>query len=144
MTKLKDGLEMLRDGLLYSWVECLILIAIAIQKFTGDGLIAKPFLWAVFLLTAVWVLATSTKDAEDEAKMMVKNGDLFQSDWLISAWLLCVIALLTLPQSILFGVMFLIAAGQNLRYTYMSIPWINEAVRDRNIKRHDNSDDNVP
>ena len=144
MSKLKLIALVVRDGLMYAFVETILLVMFLIQRFTGDGLIWEPLLWGAFVLAAGWVLTTVTEDSYVEAKSLVLSRDLFMSDFMVSAFLLCLLALLSYSQAWYFGGMFLIAAGQNLLYTKYAMQWILEEKRDRDRPITTDTDDHLP
>jgi hypothetical protein len=134
----------IRNGLMYAIVEVVFLLLFLVGRLTGDGLIWPPLLWLGFTLAAVWTLTTMSDESHLEAKEYVLNRELFLSDFIVSAVLLCLMAVVVLPQGWQFSTMFLFAAGQNLRYTYESTRWLAEEKHASERRRQDNSDNNLP
>lgn len=87
------------------------------------------FLWVTFVATALWVVIVSSDASEEMAKELVLLRELYITDFLMSAVLLAIIAVLVWPYGWQFAGMSLLATGQNLRYTYLSNGWLQEERR---------------
>lgn len=122
-------MDRVREGVNYSWVEIAFLIA-----FIMDGLDGELMGWLVVLFSvvaAVWVGASSSAEAVHEARLMVRDGDLLPTDFVVSAVTLLLIALLWREQHWGFLMVLLLAAGQNVRYIYLSTKWNQELIREK-------------
>jgi len=151
MTKNKEDLgaidftiAALVNGVQYAVVETALLICFVWMRLTGDHLIWEPLLWMSMGAAVLWVLAGSNEAAHEEAKDLVLNRQVYISDFMFSSALMIGLAIFSYPQGWHFAGVFLIAAGQNLRYTHWSMQWLLEEKRDRERRDQDNTDNDMP
>jgi len=111
----------------YSIAEVILLVTVIVmvQKDAQWDL----FLWIVFASAALWVVTVSSNSSEALAKELVLLRELFITDFVASAVLLIITAVLVLDSGWQFSGMLLLASGQNLRYTGLSIQWLSEEKR---------------
>ena len=133
-------MNVIRDGLQYSIFECVFLLLILFDLRDGD--ITMWLLLPAAMLAVMWMVATNTADAFEEAKEMVLHRELFMSDFIISAIVLTLIAYVVRHEEWYYSTLFVLAAVQNLRYSLHARRWIMETIRDERERRPD-SDDNV-
>lgn len=131
-------LGVIQQGLQYSFVEVIFLVMFTLGRVTGDGIISPVILWVSLVCAALWVLITSAEDAIADCKQYVLDRELFMSDFLMSAGLLTVSAIVVWPYAWYFPAMLLIAVAQNLRYTHMSMKWLIEERRGQSNSNDDN------
>lgn len=116
-----------KGGVEFSAVEATFLALFLWGSLTGDNTISPFILWASFVCCAVWVAITSSPGAVADAKGFVLRWEIYMSDFLVSAVLLLLCALVALPYPWYFSTMLLIAMCNNLRYAYFSLRWLLES-----------------
>lgn len=131
----------LRDGLQYAIFECVYLLGLIWDA--QDGAFNEWYLVLGACLVVMWVIATSSEDSIEEAKEMVLHRELFISDFLISTAVLLLIAFYIRHAEWYYWALMLVAAGQNLRYSYMSRQWILETLREQRTEKG-HTDDDLP
>ncbi len=137
----KEGaLTQLKQGLHFCVVELVFLGMFILGMITGDHIIAASILWASFIVSAVWVLITSSRASLADAKLYVLDGCLLVSDFLISSILLLVGAALVWSYDWWFPTMLLLAAFQNVRYTALASNWLKVAEDEKRSKRQGTDD----
>ena len=139
ITKIDMFLAVVQRALIYNIVEVLFIAGLVIG-YSNGGVIYPVALWIGFGFAALWTLLASLKEAQVYAKQMVHDRELYITDTLTGAFLLTVLAILTRSESWYFPVMFLLAAGQHLRYTCMSMNWLlaeKREKRERDERKND-------
>jgi len=114
----------------YSPVELGMLVVYAGGYFFYGGL-HSLILWVGFAMCVLWVIMTATHDAEYHAKEMVKSHMIEPMDTGLAVVLLCTLAFLVRHEDWRFPVLFVVAALQNLRYTYLIARFKNEYTNPR-------------
>lgn len=128
------------NGVTYNAIE-VTLIAIVGGVHLMGGEVYSWFLWLAFAAAALWTVLASTHDAQDEAQGMVLEREIFISDFLLGAFFLLILSTMTMQYGLGYGVIFFVAAIQNLRYSAMAYDWLQEERR--NDKRRKSNRDNV-
>ena len=144
LNKFNEVMYVVRDSLKYSIFEVAFLILVIVDGWGGDSL--SPFtVYGVSAIAVLWLIASNYREALDEAREMVLFRELFQSDFLMSAFILTLIALMFYMRDVeLYLVaIVLLAAGQNLRYTWLVNRWIAEYNYDYGKRDEENSDKDV-
>lgn len=141
ITKLDMFLAIVQRALVYNIVEVLFISGLVIG-YSNGGVIYPVVLWIGFGIAALWTLLASLNEAQIYAKQMVHDRELYISDTLTGAFLLVVLAILTRSESWHFPVMFLLAAGQHLRYTYLSLNWLIAEKERQEKRKRDGRKDN--
>ena len=143
--KFNEFMEQVRYSLQYSIFETGYLVGLLIDLWVGDGL-ATWYLWVGFVLAAIWFVVSSTAESRDEFKDLVMEREVFMFDLLMSAFILTLIAITIRGESWWFPAMILLAAGQNLRYTYEASRWLLEERREQRRElegRNGHTDDHM-
>jgi len=122
---------MIVRALVYNRVELFFMFSLLLmQEYGGIWPVA---LWAGLSLCAWWVIMTSVQYAHEHARDMVRHGALKMQDTVLGGLMLLVLAYIVRAEQWFFPVMYLLAAAQHLRYTYMISGWQKEnAKRNRN------------
>lgn len=144
MNKFNDTMFVIRDALQYSIFEALFLVLVIADGWGGDPL--HPFtVYSIAAIATIWVVASNTREALAEAQEMVLHRELYQSDFLMSALILILIALMFYTKGVepYVVAVVIVAAGQNLRYTWLVNRWITEAIDDDPRKDDGSSDKDV-
>ena len=139
ITKVDIFLAVVQRALTYNIVEVLFLAGLVIG-YSNGGVIYPVVLWIGFGFAALWTLLASLNEAQVYAKQMVHDRELYLSDTLTGAFLLVVLAIMTRSELWYFPAMFLLAAGQHLRYTYLSMNWLlaeRREKRERDERKND-------
>lgn len=115
--------RILISGAIYNAIEVILVVIVGgVHLFGGE--VWAPVLWLMFAAAAVWVLLSSTADAEEEARDMILFRDIFYTDFLIGAFLLLMLSTMTMQYGLGYGAIFFVAAIQNLRYSALAYDWI--------------------
>lgn len=140
MNRFNEVMYVVRDSLKYSIFEVVILFAVLADILMGDG-VNDVLLIAVATIAVVWVISASTEPATEEARDMVEEHELFATDFMMSAAILILIAIMYLSANVAWYYTALIgvAIGQNLRYTWLSIHWIRERIANEQQRKGHNS-----
>lgn len=131
--KFNKFMGLVREGLQYSLFEGLYLITLLIDL-AIDGEITTWYAAIGAMLAFVWVLATTTQEARAEMRTLVLHRDVFMTDFWVSAFILTLIAITVRNEHLLIVSPILLAIGQNLRYSYVSMQWLLEERRERQRK----------
>jgi hypothetical protein len=115
----------LKSGVRYNIIEVGLLVMFT-SAYLIDAILWPAVLWLAFSAAALWTLLASTRDAQMLAEEDVTDGLVMVTDFFIGAVLLLAIACVVLPYGILYGVIFVLAAIQNLRYTALAYEWMRE------------------
>ena len=124
----------------HNFIELGLLTVVAISYPEISGWL----LWTGFWFAGIWTLTVSSRDSEDYAQELVLDRELFITDFVSSAVILTALAWLVKDFGWQFWGMYLVAVGQNLRYTYLSIHWLMEEKRDRERLGKEPRDTNLP
>lgn len=130
-TKKDMVVGVLQQGAIYNLIE-LTLVALVGAVHLWGGEVYSLFLWLAFAAAALWTVLASTHDAADEARELVLHREVFITDFLIGAFLLLALSIMTVQYGLQFGAIFFVAAIQNLRYSAMAYDWLKEERDDRN------------
>ena len=134
--------EVLLRGISYNFIEAALIVILALSEAIW-GVAWLPLLWTATGAAALWVLASSTKEAQDHAEDLILDGDIYLTDWMIGSVLMFCLSLMTLKYGLQFAAIFLVATVQNLRYTALSYHWLCE--EQERARRKEGSDrDNLP
>lgn len=120
----------IKRGIAYNAIEAALIVLFSLMLLI-KGALWMPVVWAAFAAAAVWVVITSSSDSQYEARRLVLHGELYISDFIAGAVFMLVLASLTVHAGIQFGIIFLVAAIQNIRYTALSIEWAVEKRDER-------------
>lgn len=145
ITKLDMFLGVMQGGISYNFVEFgFILLFVAMELILGA--IWMPALWFAAALTVVWILLSSTRDAEDEAERLLLDHEIFVSDFMIGALFMLVLSVLASAYGLSFGIVFFVAAIQNLRYTALCLNCLVELrrVKEKREQQEREQRDNLP
>jgi hypothetical protein len=124
-TKTRMLTAALSSGVAYNPVEVFLIVAFGIAIFRGVEI--WPFaLWLSFAAAALWTLLASTQEAQSEAHLMVLEREAYMTDFVFGAVFLLTLAGMTVDYGLQFGIMFVLAAIQNLRYAALSFDWLRE------------------
>ena len=138
--KFNKFMNTVREGLQYSIFEGLYLITLVIDKLL-DGELTTWWVGVGAVLAIIWVVVTFTAEAKVEMKQLVLDREVFMTDFFVSAFLLSLIALTVQGEPMWMMGAILLATGQNLRYSYLSMQWLLEEKRERRRKEgHSDSD----
>lgn len=135
--KIDKVVDIIQRALQYNILEVLWIVGLLIG-YSNGGTIWSVALWVGFGLAALWSLLVGTKEAYIQARAMVLNRELYISDTITGACFLFMLAFLVRGELWQFPVMFLLAAGQHLRYTYLSVRWL----RDERLLKNEHNDTN--
>ena len=108
----------------YNCVELLFIVGFGVGYLSGG--VWPGALWAGFVLSAVWVLLVSSRDAHEHAKELTLTKNLFITDTIGGVILLGILAFMVRYEHWQFPVMFLLAAAQHVRYTLLIRKWLLE------------------
>jgi hypothetical protein len=124
-------MESILHGALYNAIEVTLIAIIGTVHFFG-GEMWTPVLWLMFAASAVWTLLASTHDAQDEAKLLIESEVIYVTDFIAGAILMVALAGMVVQYGLGYGVILLVAAVQNLRYSAMAYDWkVNYDRRER-------------
>lgn len=129
MNKFNEVMFVVRDALQYSIFEVCYLFLVMIDAW--DGTVSDVTLAIGAVMAIVWTIASSSSDAQEEAKEMVLHRELFVTDFWMSAFILTLIAILIRHAEWYYIAIIALAIGQNLRYSWLSIQWIRESLSER-------------
>ena len=123
-------------GLWFNIIEVtLIALVGGVHLFGGE--VWAPVLWLAFAAAALWTILANTQDTQDESQELVLHREVFITDYWIGAFLLLMLSGMTVRYGVGYGIIFFVAAIQNLRYSAMAYDWLEEY--------HDDSErDNLP
>lgn len=130
VTKLEIIAYTIKRGVAYNAIEATLVVVFSLMLLI-KGALWMPLVWVAFAAAAVWAVITSSKDSQHEARRAVLDGDIYISDFMAGAVLMLVLSFLTVHAGIQFGIIFLMAAIQNIRYTALSIEWAVEKRDER-------------
>jgi hypothetical protein len=128
VNKFNEVMYVVQDALKYSIFEVCYLFLVIIDGWGGDP-ISDVTLAIGAVLAVVWVIASSTAEAQDEAREMVRERELFVTDFWMSAFVLTLIAIVIRNADWFYVAIIALAIGQNLRYSYLTIQWVREQQR---------------
>ena len=131
------------NGVTYNAIEVTLIAIIGSVHLMG-GEVYSWFLWLVFAAAALWTVLASTHDAQDEARDLVLEREVFITDFVIGALFLLALSTMTMQYGLQFGAIFFVAAIQNLRYSAMAYDWLEEEDHDRRKRERESGGDNVP
>ncbi len=130
-TKMQMFTALVQRSITYNIVEFgLIVTFISMELIMGS--IWPPLLWTAAGLTGLWVLMSSTRMAEAEAKDMILVRQIYMTDFVSGALSMGVLIFLTMDYGLQFGIIFLVAMIQHIRYTVLSLDWL---IKEKNDKR---------
>lgn len=142
MNKFNHIMLYIREGLSYAFFESIFFVLLLWDSF--DGQLNEWFVTIIVILAGLWVIASLSDDYHEEAMHMVSNEELFPSDYLVSAVVLLLIAFLLRVGNWWEWGVFLVAAGQNLRYSYKSNVLLTEIFNARQRRKREDTDNNLP
>lgn len=108
----------------YNRVEIFLISSLLLMQLYGG--IWSVALWSGLALSAWWVIMTSTNEAQYHAREMVRHRQIYPRDTAIGGLLLLVLAYIVRAEDWFFSVMYILAAAQHLRYTYMISKWVKD------------------
>lgn len=130
-----------REGLQYSIFEGIFLI-IVLADLLMDRELTQWWLWLGAILAVLWTLTALLEETKTELKRLVLDREVFITDFWMSAFILSLITLTISGESLWIVGCFLLAIGQNLRYSYLSMQWLLEERREQR-KQEGHSDDDM-
>ena len=133
----RHWMEAVLHGALYNGIEVTLIALIGIIHLVGWEVWA-PVLWLSFAAAALWTILASTRDAQEEAQDLVEGEAIYITDFIGGALLMLVLSALTVRYGVGYGIIFVVAAIQNLRYSAMAYDW------KENYDRHERERDNMP
>lgn len=134
MNRLNFYMNVIRDGLQYAIFECGFLILLLFDA--RDGVLSDWLLIPGVMLATIWMIATHSAEAIEEAREMVLHRELFMSDFIISAIVLILIAIVVRGEHVAYPIVFGLAAVQNLRYSTLARRWIMESIGEQRDREH--------
>lgn len=138
--KFNKLMNTVREGLQYSIIEGLYLVTLIIDKLL-DGELTTWWVGFGAVLACIWVVVTFTAEAKVEMRKLVLDRDVFMTDFFVSAFLLTLIAIVIRGEPMWMMGGILLATGQNLRYSYLSMDWLLEERREHRRKERHSDDD---
>ena len=144
LNEFNNMMYVVRDSLKYSIFEVAFLLIVIYDGWGGDAL--SPFVvYGIAAIAILWLIASNYREAIEEAREMVLHRELFQTDFLMSACILTLIAVVfyTKDVELYIVAIVLLAAGQNLRYTMWVNRWIADAIDEQRREDDGNSDKDV-
>lgn len=139
MTRKKRILAALMHGVGYNIVEVAVIAIISVVHFIGGELHAW-FLWMIFLAAAIWTVLASSRDAQEEAQELTRLREVFIFDFILGALFMGILSAMTTRYGMGYGVIFFLAAVQNLRYSGLVYDWLQEERK----HDYDSERDNLP
>lgn len=128
ISKMRMFFYVAQRGIQYNFVEFGFLVTFVAMEIILGGIFV-PLLYVAGGLSVLWVLLSSTWDAEDECRLQLLEENIFVTDFAIGAAFNLALAVLTVTYGLSFGIVFLVAAIQNVRYTILSIDFLVERRR---------------
>ncbi len=116
--KFNEFMNVVRDSLGYTIVEVVYLLGLIFDLWHGDGLSGwYPLLGAILIF--LWLLISTTDETLSELEDMIYCHELFRSDFYVSISVLLIIAVIQWQASPWYSLLFGLAVGQYLRYTWL-------------------------
>jgi len=145
MNRFNEVMYVVQDSLKYSMFEVALLFVVIVDAWNGDSL-HEVTLIVSGMLAVFWTLAAATAEATEEAREMVEEHELFATDFMMSGFILILIATLFLWRGVewYYTALIALAVGQNLRYTYLSIHWTRERLANERKRDRQNTDNDLP
>lgn len=109
-------------GAVYNGIEVTLIAIVGTVHFFG-GEVWALVLWLMFGAAALWTVLASTDDAQEEAKDLVERGVIYITDFIGGAFLMLALSAMTVRYGVGYGLIFIVAAIQNLRYSAMAYKW---------------------
>lgn len=128
--------HMLLRTIFYNAIELTLLVSIAVSAARSEH-IWGPLLWIGFVGSLFWFLAASFKQAEEEVYLALKERVIFLTDFMAGFLIYLALAFLVRHEFYPFLVMYLVVAGQQLRYSILSYKFL---IR----QRYGNKDNKTP